>query len=238
MPRHFAWRLLSYGPWAENRGQRRWLPSESRRRLRADITRILNARVYDAARKTPPEFTSRLSSRLGIEVWLRREVLQPVFSFKIRGAYNELTSLTVAERAQRVIAASAGSPAQGATLSVHRPGVRALKVMPEAGPRLKVDAVKRLVAEVLLTGASFDVTRYERPSSQPTRDVVIPPFDDEDVTASEVPCLALPFTNKRILPPTWMPAPAPSAVRVALPRRGFEFVVPDDFGHSNAIALE
>ena len=150
------------------------------------VTRILKARVYDVARETPLELASRLSSRLGSEVWLKREDLQPVFSFKVRGAYNKLASLTAAERARGVIAASAGNHAQGVALAAHRLGVRALIVMPETAPRIKVEAVKRLEAEVLLAGDSFDGARERAAVLAAERGmIVIPPFDDEDVIAGQ-----------------------------------------------------
>ena len=150
------------------------------------VTRILKARVYDVARETPLEVASRLSSRLGSEVWLKREDLQPVFSFKVRGAYNKLASLTAAERARGVIAASAGNHAQGVALAAHRLCVRALIVMPETAPRIKVEAVKRLEAEVLLAGDSFDGARERAAVLAAERGmIVIPPFDDEDVIAGQ-----------------------------------------------------
>ena len=150
------------------------------------VTRILKARVYDVARETPLELASRLSSRLGSEVWLKREDLQPVFSFKVRGAYNKLASLTAVERARGVIAASAGNHAQGVALAAHRLGVRALIVMPETAPRIKVEAVQRLEAEVLLAGDSFDDARERAAVLAAERGmIVIPPFDDEDVIAGQ-----------------------------------------------------
>ncbi|MDE0201299.1 MAG: pyridoxal-phosphate dependent enzyme, partial [Rhodospirillaceae bacterium] len=105
------------------------------------VTKILKARVYDVARETPLERAPKLSSRLGCEVWLKREDLQPVFSFKLRGAYNKLDSLTPGERARGVIASSAGNHAQGVALAARKLGVQALIVMPEIAPRIKVDAV-------------------------------------------------------------------------------------------------
>ena len=154
--------------------------------LRDYVTRILKARVYDVARETPLELASRLSSKLDSEVWLKREDLQPVFSFKVRGAYNKLASLTAAERARGVIAASAGNHAQGVALAAHRLGVRALIVMPETAPRIKVEAVKRLEAEVLLAGDSFDGAKERAAVLAAERGMVaIPPFDDEDVIAGQ-----------------------------------------------------
>ena len=96
------------------------------------------------------------SARVGNEVWLKREDLQPVFSFKLRGAYNKLASVTDEERAQGVITSSAGNHAQGVALAARHLGISVLIVMPETAPRIKVDAVERLGAEVVLAGESHD----------------------------------------------------------------------------------
>ena len=150
------------------------------------VTKILKARVYDVARETPLERAPKLSSRLGCEVWLKREDLQPVFSFKLRGAYNKLASLTPEERAQGVIASSAGNHAQGVALAAHRLGVQALIVMPETAPRIKVDAVERLGAEVLLAGSSYDEAKETAEALAAERGMVlIPPYDDEHVIAGQ-----------------------------------------------------
>ena len=150
------------------------------------VTKILKARVYEVARETPLELASKLSSRLGSEVWLKREDLQPVFSFKLRGAYNKLASLTAQERARGVIASSAGNHAQGVALAARRLGVRALIVMPQTAPRIKVDAVERLGAEVVLAGESYDGAkeRAQRLAAESGM-VIIPPFDDEHVIAGQ-----------------------------------------------------
>ena len=150
------------------------------------VTKILKARVYDVARETPLERAPKLSSRLGCEVWLKREDLQPVFSFKLRGAYNKLASLTPEERAQGVIASSAGNHAQGVALAARKLGVQALIVMPETAPRIKVDAVERLGAEVLLAGASYDEAKETADALAAERGMVlIPPYDDEHVIAGQ-----------------------------------------------------
>ena len=150
------------------------------------VTKILKARVYDVARETPLELAPKLSSRLGSEVWLKREDLQPVFSFKLRGAYNKLASLKPEERARGVIASSAGNHAQGVALAARRLGTRALIVMPETAPRIKVDAVERLGAEVLLVGDTYDGAR-ERAEALAAEHgmVLIPPYDDEHVIAGQ-----------------------------------------------------
>ena len=150
------------------------------------VTKILKARVYDVARETPLELAPKLSSRLGCEIWLKREDLQPVFSFKLRGAYNKLTSLSDEERARGVIASSAGNHAQGVALAARRLGTHALIVMPETAPRIKVDAVERLGAEVLLAGDSYDGARARAEALAAERGMVlIPPYDDEQVIAGQ-----------------------------------------------------
>ena len=150
------------------------------------VTKILKARVYDVARETPLELAPKLTSRLGSEVWLKREDLQPVFSFKVRGAYNKLASLTVEERARGVIASSAGNHAQGVALAARHLGIRALIVMPETAPRIKVDAVERLGAEVVLAGESYDGAKERADVLAAERGMVfIPPFDDEHVIAGQ-----------------------------------------------------
>ena len=150
------------------------------------VTKILKARVYDVARETPLELAPKLSARLGSEVWLKREDLQPVFSFKLRGAYNKLASLSPEERAQGVIASSAGNHAQGVALAARRLGARALIVMPETAPRIKVDAVERLGAEVLLAGDSYDGAKEKAEALAAERGMIlVPPYDDEHVIAGQ-----------------------------------------------------
>ena len=150
------------------------------------VTKILKARVYDVARETPLELAPKLSARLGSEVWLKREDLQPVFSFKLRGAYNKLASLTPEERARGVIASSAGNHAQGVALAARRLGTRALIVMPETAPRIKVDAVESLGAEVVLAGDTYDGAKNRAEALAAERGMaLIPPYDDEHVIAGQ-----------------------------------------------------
>ena len=150
------------------------------------VTKILKARVYEVARETPLDLAPKLSARFGSEVWLKREDLQPIFSFKLRGAYNKLASLTGEERARGVIASSAGNHAQGVALAARQLGVRALIVMPETAPRIKVDAVERLGAEVVLAGESYDGAKERAEALAAERGLVfIPPFDDEHVIAGQ-----------------------------------------------------
>ena len=117
---------------------------------------ILTARVYDVARKTPLDPAPELSRRLGNRVWIKREDLQPVFSYKIRGAYNLMYHLTPAERARGVVAASAGNHAQGVALAAQRLAVAALIVMPKTTPEIKILAVRRFGAEIVLHGNTYD----------------------------------------------------------------------------------
>ena len=105
---------------------------------------ILTSRVYDVARETPLEAAPRLSRRLGHEILLKREDLQPVFSFKLRGAYNKIAHLREEERARGIITASAGNHAQGVAFSARRLGIHAVIVMPQTTPLIKVDAVRSI----------------------------------------------------------------------------------------------
>ena len=116
---------------------------------------VLTSRVYDVARETPLEPAASLSRRLGNQVLLKREDLQPVFSFKLRGAYNKMAHLSPQQLKAGVICASAGNHAQGVALAAHRLGSRAVVVMPTTTPQLKIDAVKGLGGEVVLHGDSY-----------------------------------------------------------------------------------
>src|SRR3954471_11214957 len=119
------------------------------------LRRILNARVYDVASETPLEVAPLLSARIGGKVLLKREDLQPVFSFKLRGAYNKMVNLPPAALARGVIAASAGNHAQGVALAAKKLGCRAVIVMPATTPEVKIEAVRNLGAEVELHGDSY-----------------------------------------------------------------------------------
>ncbi len=150
------------------------------------VTKILKARVYDVARETPLERAPRLSARLGSEVWLKREDLQPIFTFKVRGAYNKLASLGEAARRDGVTAASAGNHAQGVALAARELGVRALIVMPETAPRIKVEAVEALGADVVLAGDSYDAAReHAEVLAEEHGMTLVPPFDDPEVIAGQ-----------------------------------------------------
>ena len=150
------------------------------------VRRILTSSVYEAAVETPLERLPLLSARLGTEVLLKREDLQPVFSFKIRGAHNRIAQLSAAERGRGVICASAGNHAQGVALSAARLGIRAIIVMPTTTPTIKIGAVRRLGGEVVLHGDGFDAARAHAAELAETHGyVVVHPFDDPDVIAGQ-----------------------------------------------------
>ncbi len=137
---------------------------------------ILNSRVYDVAHETPLEPALRLSRRLRNDILLKREDLQPIFSYKLRGAYNRVAHLSEPERARGVIAASAGNHAQGVAFAARHLGLRALIVMPQTTPEIKVDAVREMGAEVVLHGDSYaDAQRPLRRAGRLHRDDVRPP---------------------------------------------------------------
>ncbi|MBF2761691.1 MAG: threonine ammonia-lyase, biosynthetic [Ectothiorhodospiraceae bacterium AqS1] len=150
------------------------------------IAEILRARVYDVARETPLDPAPKLSARLGCDISLKREDLQPVFSFKIRGAYNKLMSLEESERARGVVASSAGNHAQGVALAARRLGVRALIVMPKNASLIKVEAVERLGAQTILHGESYDDAKERALAIAAERGLTfIPPFDDPKIIAGQ-----------------------------------------------------
>jgi len=150
------------------------------------LRRILNARVYDVAVETPLEEAPQLSARLGNRVLLKREDLQPVFSFKLRGAYNRMAHLAPAQRARGVIAASAGNHAQGVALSAAKLGCRAVIVMPVTTPQVKIDAVRGRGAEVVLHGDSYsDAYAHALVLQKRLRLTFVHPFDDPDVIAGQ-----------------------------------------------------
>ena len=120
------------------------------------LEKVLNAQVYDVAIETPLELASNLSARVGNKIILKREDLQPVFSFKIRGAYNKIASLSAEKLKRGVICASAGNHAQGVAMSAAKVGCRAVIVMPTSTPGIKVDAVRNRGGEVVLFGDSYD----------------------------------------------------------------------------------
>ncbi len=150
------------------------------------LRRILNARVYDVAIETPLEFAPDLSRRLGNSVLLKREDLQEVFSFKIRGAYNKMVRLSSAQRDRGVIASSAGNHAQGVALAANELGCHAVIVMPETAPSVKVDAVRARGAEIVLHGESYsDAFAHAQELMMERRLTFVHPFDDPDVIAGQ-----------------------------------------------------
>ena len=150
------------------------------------IKRILDARVYDVAIETPLELARALSRRLDNRVLLKREDLQPVFSFKLRGAYNKMALLSAEERARGVIAASAGNHAQGVALSANRLGLKALIVMPKTTPDIKVEAVERMGASTVLHGNTYDDAYQHAWQLAEKRGMTfIHPYDDPDVIAGQ-----------------------------------------------------
>jgi threonine dehydratase len=150
------------------------------------LKRILNARVYDVAQETPLELARNLSRRLHNKVLLKREDQQPVFSFKLRGAYNKMVRLSPEQLKLGVICASAGNHAQGVALGATKLGTRAVIVMPVTTPALKVEAVKALGGDVVLHGDSYS-DAYEHAVSLEKKSglTFIHPFDDPDVIAGQ-----------------------------------------------------
>ena len=155
--------------------------------MRSDyLGRILKARVYDVASESPLEPAAGLSKRLRNRLLLKREDLQPVFSFKLRGAYNKMASLPRARLAKGVIAASAGNHAQGVALAAQRLRCRAVIVMPVTTPRIKVDAVQARGAEVRLHGDSYSDAYQEAMRIKRQRGLTfVHPYDDPDVIAGQ-----------------------------------------------------
>jgi threonine dehydratase len=150
------------------------------------IKKILEAKVYQVASETPLELAPLLEERLGNQVFLKREDLQSVFSFKIRGAHNKIANLGLAERKNGVIAASAGNHAQGVALSAQKLGIPAVVVMPATTPQIKVDAVRRKKAEAILHGDTYDEAYAQARLIAQERDLAfVHPYDDPDVIAGQ-----------------------------------------------------
>ncbi len=148
--------------------------------------RLAAADVYAVASETPLEHARKLSERFGQRIWLKREDLQPVFSFKLRGAYNKMQQLTQEERARGVIAASAGNHAQGLALAAARMSLRAVIVMPGTTPSIKVEAVRAYGAEVVLHGDTFDAASEKARALQAEQGLTyVHPYDDPDVIAGQ-----------------------------------------------------
>ena len=150
------------------------------------LEKIRNARVYDVAKKTPLEFQPNLSARVDNRILLKREDMQPVFSFKLRGAYNKMANLPADALARGVIAASAGNHAQGVALSAQKLGCRAVIVMPTTTPLIKVDAVKSRGGEVVLFGDSYSDAYLHALELEKSEGLTfVHPYDDPDVIAGQ-----------------------------------------------------
>ena len=150
------------------------------------LRRILTAKVYDVAIESPLDVARTLSRRTGNHVLLKREDLQPVFSFKLRGAYNKMAHLTAEQLARGVICASAGNHAQGVALGAKRLGCRAVIVMPVTTPKVKIDAVSALGGEVVLHGESYSDAHGHAVELEKAQGLTfVHPFDDPDVIAGQ-----------------------------------------------------
>ena len=150
------------------------------------LEKILNAQVYDAAVETPLDFLPALSARIGNTLLLKREDMQPVFSFKLRGAYNKIARLSPERLKRGVICASAGNHAQGVALSAAKIGCRAVIVMPTTTPAIKVEAVQSLGGEVVLAGDSFDDAYAHALELEKAQKLTfVHPFDYPDVIAGQ-----------------------------------------------------
>ncbi|MBD3612371.1 MAG: threonine ammonia-lyase, biosynthetic [Hydrogenovibrio crunogenus] len=150
------------------------------------LRRVLKAPVYDVAEQTPLEKAPLISRRVRNNIWLKREDLQPVFSFKLRGAYNRLYHLTDAEKERGVIAASAGNHAQGVALSATKMGIKAVIVMPRTTPTIKVNSVRNLGGEVVLHGDAYDqAAAHAKMLCEENGYTYIQPYDDVDVIAGQ-----------------------------------------------------
>lgn len=147
---------------------------------------ILTAPVYDVAIQTPLQMAHKLSASMKCNVLLKREDTQPIFSFKIRGAYNKIKSLTLLERQRGVIAVSAGNHAQGVALASRKLKIQATIVMPVSTPLIKVESVRRLGSNVVLFGDDFDEAKVECARLMKEFGFVnIPPYDDPLVIAGQ-----------------------------------------------------
>ncbi|MDR9850016.1 threonine ammonia-lyase, biosynthetic [Herbaspirillum huttiense] len=150
------------------------------------LKKILTARVYDVAQETPLELANTLSQRIDNRIYFKREDMQSVFSFKLRGAYNKMAHLTPAQLKRGVICASAGNHAQGVALSAARRGCRAVIVMPTTTPQVKIDAVKARGGEVVLFGDSFtDAYEHALTLEKKQKLTFVHPFDDPYVIAGQ-----------------------------------------------------
>ena len=147
---------------------------------------ISNASVYDVAEISALNFAKSLSKRLENNIWLKREDQQSVFSFKLRGAYNKISHLDDDQKAAGIIAASAGNHAQGVALAAQRLKINAQIIMPVTTPAIKVDSVRAMGAEVVLSGDNYDeACEYAYELAEQTKRVFIHPYDDVEVIAGQ-----------------------------------------------------
>lgn len=150
------------------------------------LKKVLRAAIYDLAQETPLNYATRLSGKYGQHIYLKREDLQPVFSFKLRGAYNRMLHLSAQERERGVLAASAGNHAQGVALAAQKLGIKATIVMPQTTPSIKVESVKRLGGHVVLFGDNFNqAAEHAQQLLAQTGAVFIHPYDDWEVIAGQ-----------------------------------------------------
>ncbi|GAB4833516.1 Threonine dehydratase biosynthetic, chloroplastic, variant 2 [Ancistrocladus abbreviatus] len=146
------------------------------------LTNILGSKVYDVAIESPLQYAPKLSERLGVNLWLKREDLQPVFSFKLRGAYNMMAKLPNEQLQRGVICSSAGNHAQGVALAAQKLGCDTVIAMPVTTPEIKWKSVERLGATVVLVGDSYDEAQsYAKMRAEREGRTFIPPFDHPDV---------------------------------------------------------
>ena len=151
------------------------------------LEKILTARVYDVAKETPLDYMGRISERYGNDVWLKREDLQSIFSFKLRGAFNKIYKTSQANPDLKgVITASAGNHAQGVALSAKKLNLKAIIVMPTTTPDIKISAVKSHGAKAVLFGENFDAAKKHALEMAKKEELAfIDPFDDFDVMAGQ-----------------------------------------------------
>ncbi|KAK4607639.1 hypothetical protein RGQ29_001463 [Quercus rubra] len=150
------------------------------------LNEILLSKVYDVAVETPLEYASKLSEKLDVHIWLKREDLQPVFSFKLRGAYNMMAKLSREQLRKGVICCSAGNHAQGVALSAQKLGVDAVVAMPTTTPEIKLKTVERLGATVVLVGESYaEAQEYAKHRAKEEGRTFVPGFDHPDIIAGQ-----------------------------------------------------
>jgi len=150
------------------------------------LTKIRNTRVYEVARETPLDPAARLSRRFNNRIYLKREDTQPVFSFKLRGAYNKISQLSLEAQQKGVITASAGNHAQGVALAEEKLGINSLIVMPKTTPGIKVASVKSFGAQVTVLGNTYAAAyKHACKLAQSNGMTFVHPYDDVDVIAGQ-----------------------------------------------------